>query len=57
MKGLSGFVSSELKIPVELVNPWMNILPESLKEVPGLSFKESLGYTTVLGLALRGIKR
>jgi len=57
LKGLSAFVSSELKITVELANPWMNILPSSLKEVPGLSFKESLGYTTALGLALRGIKK
>ena len=53
--GLTGFLSSELQIPVKLGNPWVNILPEPLKEVPGLPFRESLGYTTVLGLALRGI--
>lgn len=57
LKGLSDFVSSELKITTEHVNPWMNILPEPLKEVPGLTFKESLGYTTALGLALRGAKK
>lgn len=57
LKGLSDFISSELKITVELVNPWINILPEPLKEVPWMPFKESLGYTTVLGLALRGIKK
>lgn len=57
LKGLSDFISSEFKITVELVNPWINILPEPLKEVPGLSFKESLGYTTALGLALRGVKK
>lgn len=56
LKGLTDFLSSELKIPVELGNPWVNILPAPLKEVPELSFKDSLGYTTVLGLALRGIK-
>jgi len=55
LKGLSAFISSELKITVELANPWVNILPSSLKEVPVLSFKESLGYTTALGLALRGV--
>ena len=55
LRGLSAFVSSELKITAELANPWINILSSSLKEVPGLSFKESLGYTTALGLALRGI--
>jgi len=57
LKGLSDFISSELKITVGLVNPWMNILSSSLKEVPELSFKESLGYTTALGLALRGVKK
>ena len=57
LKGLSDFISSELRIPVELANPWVNILSSPLKEVPGLPFKESLGYTTVLGLALRGIDK
>ncbi|MBZ9569853.1 type IV pilus assembly protein PilM [Patescibacteria group bacterium] len=56
LRGLTDFLSFELKIPVELGNPWVNILPESLKEVPDLSYERSLGYTTVLGLALRGIK-
>lgn len=54
--GLTDFLSAELKIPVELGNPWVNILPQPLKEVPELPFEESLGYTTALGLALRGIK-
>ncbi|GAH90129.1 unnamed protein product, partial [marine sediment metagenome] len=55
LKGLTDFVSSGLKIPVELGNPWINILPEPLKQVPELVFEESLGYTTALGLALRGV--
>lgn len=55
LKGLTDFISSELEIPVELGNPWINILPEPLKEVPELPFKESLGYTSALGLALRGV--
>jgi len=54
--GFSEFFSSELKIPAEIANPWINILPEPLREVPGLSYKESLGYTTALGLALRGVR-
>lgn len=53
---LSDFLSSELKIPVELGNPWINILPEPLKEVPELPYEESLRYTAVLGLALRGVR-
>jgi len=56
LKGLADFLSSELKISVKPGNPWINILSEPLKEVPELSFEESLGYTTVLGLTLRGVK-
>ena len=56
LKGLADFLSLELGIPVALANPWINILPEPLKEVPKLSFEESLKYTTALGLALRGVR-
>jgi type IV pilus assembly protein PilM len=56
LKGLSELLSRELKIQVKLGNPWINILPEQEKEASGLSFEESLGYTTALGLALRGMK-
>lgn len=55
LKGFDSFLASELKIPVELGNPWVNILSEPLKEVPMLPYKESLQYATALGLALRGI--
>lgn len=57
LKGLTDFLSFELKIPVGLGNPWVNILPEPLKEVPELSYEKSLSYTTALGLALRGIRQ
>ena len=56
LKRLTDFLSTELKIPVELGNPWINILPEPLKEVPELPFEKSLSYTTALGLALRELK-
>lgn len=56
LSGLTDFLSSELKIPVEIGNPWVNILQEPLREVPELPFEESLRYTTALGLALRGMK-
>ena len=52
--GFCSFLSRELKIRVELGNPWINILSEPIKEVPVLSFGESLRYTTAFGLALRG---
>jgi len=54
LKGLIGFLSSTLKVKVELGNPWVNILKETVKEVPELSFEKSLAYTSALGLALRG---
>lgn len=56
LKGLSELLAFGLKIPVEIGNPWINILAEGQKEVPELSFEKSLGYTTALGLALRGVK-
>jgi len=55
LKGLVGFLSANLKLEVSLGNPWVNILGESLKNLPALSFQESLGYVTALGLALRAI--
>jgi len=56
LKGITDFISSSLKIQAEIANPWINILPEPLKEIPELSLEESLGYTTALGLALRAVK-
>jgi len=57
LKGLPDFMSYSQGIPAEIGNPWANILPKQLKEVPGLSFAQSLGYATALGLALRGVKK
>jgi len=56
LKGLPLFLNTYFKIPVEIGNPWVNILPEPQKEVPELPLEKSLSYTTALGLALRGIK-
>lgn len=56
LKGLREFFSKQLKMPVELGNPWINISHESEKQVPEISFKQSLKYTTALGLALRAVK-
>jgi type IV pilus assembly protein PilM len=54
LKGLTRFLSLELGLAVELGNPWINVL--SKEKPPGLSFEESLKYTTAIGLALRGIR-
>lgn len=59
LKGLIDFLSSQLKVPVQIGNPWTNILSSSFqpKEQSLIYEKEqSLGYATALGLALRGIK-
>ncbi len=57
LKGLSELLALELKIPVEIANPWVNILSEDQKETSELPFEKSLGYAVALGLALRGIKK
>jgi len=58
LKGLVAFLSSQLKIPVEIGNPWINILRPA--SPPGKQTSifggKPLGYVTALGLALRGIK-
>lgn len=56
LKKLSEFLLNELKIPVVFGNPWINISKEPFKEISRLSYEKSIGYTTALGLALRGIK-
>jgi type IV pilus assembly protein PilM len=53
--GLSSFLSSELKLPVELGNPWVNIFPEPSRDIPEIPYEKALAYTTALGLALRGV--
>ena len=57
LKGLTDFLSLQLRIPTELGNPWINILAKDQREVSQLPFEESLSYTTALGLALRGIRK
>lgn len=55
LKGLDNFLSQELQLQIITGNPWSNILPNPLKEVPELPYQESLKYATALGLALRGM--
>lgn len=57
LKGLPEFLSANLGLPVELANPWLNILPQMARatEIPPIPFCQSLGFTTALGLALRSI--
>lgn len=53
--GFSEYLAYELKIPVVLGNPWVNIT--SFDEyIPKITLRESLTYATALGLALRSAR-
>lgn len=54
--GLSDYLELSMKIKIENANVWINVL-DTTKLVPDVSFKESLGYSTVIGLALGGYIR
>jgi len=65
---LPEYLMANLKVPVELANVWTNILPSFVDsgrtlgsdrsyfddKIPSISFNESLGYATAIGLALKG---
>jgi len=56
LKGLPELLTLELKIPVKLGNPWINILADPLTGKNEFPLEKALSYTTALGLALRGIE-
>lgn len=49
--GLSSYLEASLSIKVECANAWVNISDMNVS-IPDMSFEESLGYVTVLGLSL-----
>mgnify|MGYP001607356014 FL=1 len=52
LAGLPEFLSYELKIKAELGNPWANVA--SFEDyIPEIEMRDSLAYSTVIGLALR----
>ena len=52
LAGLPEFLSYELKMRAELGNPWVNVV--SFEDyIPEIERKDSLAYSTVIGLALR----
>ncbi len=55
LRGLKEFLEAELKTEVELGNPWVNALPQPFYRLPPFPLEDALKYTTVIGLALRGI--
>lgn len=52
---LADYLSSSLKHQVEVADVWTNIL-DTEKNIPVMSFNQSLYFAAVLGLALKGIK-
>jgi len=53
MIGLPEFLTSQLKMEVNLGNPWINISDNPQEVIGKLSFDDPPAYTTALGLALR----
>jgi len=53
LTGLSDYLEASMNIKVSHANAWVNISNMEIS-VPSMSFEESLGYATVLGLALGG---
>ncbi|MBI5045543.1 MAG: type IV pilus assembly protein PilM [Candidatus Niyogibacteria bacterium] len=50
--GLPEYLSRSLKVKTELANVWVNVV--SLEDyIPEISFRESLGYATAIGLGLK----
>ena len=54
LAGLPEFLSYELKMRVELGNPWVNAV--SFEDyIPEIEMRDSLAYSTAIGLALRQV--
>ncbi len=49
--GLSNYLAASMMLKVENANAWVNISDMKIS-VPSMSFEQSFGYATVLGLAL-----
>lgn len=51
LTGLSNYLESSMSLKVENANIWVNV-SDMKASVPSISFEESFGYATVIGLAL-----
>lgn len=54
MRGILPYLAKKLNKPVEFGNPWVNL--RIGKSIPVINKKQSVQYSTALGLALRGIR-
>lgn len=55
LRGLPAYFTKELTAPIHLANPWVNLYDNNTKDLPPISNTDSLGFTTVIGLAQRGL--
>ncbi len=62
LKGLPEYLSDAVhhhtgteSIPVHLGDPWVNVLEKPIKRVPPIPKADAIGFTTAIGLALRGV--
>jgi len=54
LKGLTEYLSSSLRISVEVANPWNNV--NSFDNfIPNIPLNSALGYSSVIGLALNSV--
>ena len=51
LKGLEDYLSANLRVKVEIANPWVNVNSFN-NYIPEIPFRKALGYTAVIGLAL-----
>ena len=56
LEGIRDFLAEGFKLPIELGDPWINITNGIRGHSSKKFLKKPLIYTTVLGLALRGVK-
>ncbi|MDO8524837.1 MAG: type IV pilus assembly protein PilM [bacterium] len=54
LKGIIEFLSKETGIEVEKADPLINLLSKDL--LPGFTKEKAMGFTTAIGLALRGLE-
>jgi type IV pilus assembly protein PilM len=55
LNGLDSFLIKNLSVPTQMANPWVNIYSPLAKNIPPISSADSLSFTTVIGLAQRGL--
>lgn len=56
LSGIENDFNKNLEFQCDIANPWVNVVSKESRQVPTMQYNESLGFGTVIGLALRGLK-